>query len=394
MKQFRRAGGLFLALCALMAALTACGGSGADSGKAEVEYKYPPEFNSTESAKMGAYMAGGYYLMTEEYYYAAYISKLAVIRDHQVKEDKILPLEQEKEEKQEFPEYAHASYLTRGDGEDVYFLTGEGSVVKTTLGSDKFETIIEPEKQKKKNQKDKEKKAPDAVCTLQYQGGRLYYTRGKDKKFYSAKPDGSGETCVLDKECYYPYVFGNRVVYQDDADGESIHLYNLENRKDEKILDGPAYAPNIVGSEIFCEQAKDQLGQVVGVRMRKDGTFEAKAYNRFGNTWYAEMGGMRYVIESHSDPHTGYGTLVFWGKTASGGKVAEEGHFWGALPAYLHRKTGSDADQYSINGTLNFNYSSPYGQVYIDDSGVAVRRYFKQVVEFPGAEKDTAFKVD
>ena len=358
MRQFRRLSALTLTLCLLAVLLTGCGGgkSGTDGAASD---RYPPAFSAAQSAAMGAYMRGGYYLMTEDYFYAAYTDGLSVSQDHAVKGTSITVLTKEARKEQLYSNLAGCSYLTRGDGEDVYVLDRAGRIRHTTLGSDQFDPVGKGK----------------GCRTLQFLDGRLYFTRGRDSRLYSVKPDGSEEELVLDKACYYPYVFGDRVVYQDDGDGESLHLYDRKNKTDEKLLDGPVHYPNIVGDEVFCMQiGADGRSQLAGVTLGKEKQ-EAHIYNDGDRNWYKGMCDLHYVIREESRPGKGYGCLIFRGDQS--GQVQT----WGALPAWLRQ-----VEHFTINPSLDYVYSSPWGCVALDEDRRASRRYFEQVITFDGGE--------
>ena len=358
MRRFRRLSALTLTLCLLAALLSGCGGgeSGTDGAASA---KYPPGFNAAQSAAMGAFMRGGYYLMTEDYFYAAYTDALSVSQDHAVKGQSIAVLPKEERKERLYSELAGCSYLTRGDGEDVYFLDSSGGIRHTTLGSETFDPVGKAK----------------ACRTLQYLDGRLYYTRGQDSRLYSAKQDGSEEELIVDKACYYPYVFGNRVVYQDDGDGESLHLYDRKRKTDEKLLDGPVHYANIVGDAVYCMQlGQDGRGQLAGVTLGKKET-EPHIYNDGDRNWYGDMCDLHYVIREESQPGKGYGCLIFRGDQS--GKVQT----WGALPAWLRQ-----VEHFTIESAPECVYSSPWGCVVLDRNRRASRRYFERVIAFDGGE--------
>lgn len=42
--------------------------------------------------------------------------------------------------------------------------------------------------------------------------------------------DGKNKETVLDKGVFYPYQVSSKfLIYQDDADGETLHVYNMED---------------------------------------------------------------------------------------------------------------------------------------------------------------------
>lgn len=125
-----------------------------------------------------------------------------------------------------------ASYLNLYDGKLFYIrkacITGETAIVSVDAeyGGSNEKTVIYQGK-----------------CDfLTISGGRLYFTDASDH-LISALPDGTDMRVIIaDKAVYYPYPIGKNVIlYQDDADGESIHAYTISTGTDERVLDGPVY---------------------------------------------------------------------------------------------------------------------------------------------------------
>ena len=125
-----------------------------------------------------------------------------------------------------------ASYLNLYDGKLFYIrkacITGETAIVSVDAeyGGSNEKTVIYQGK-----------------CDfLTISGGRLYFTDASDH-LISALPDGSDMRVIIaDKAVYYPYpISKNVILYQDDADGESIHAYTISTGADERVLDGPVH---------------------------------------------------------------------------------------------------------------------------------------------------------
>ena len=88
-------------------------------------------------------------------------------------------------------------------------------------------------------------------CYLSLRGDRLYFTDA-GYRLLSTDLDGGDLQTVLDKEVYYPYMLDEDwLLYQDDADNESLHLYHLPDRIDLKLTDRPGYAPIVSGQTLF-----------------------------------------------------------------------------------------------------------------------------------------------
>lgn len=113
---------------------------------------------------------------------------------------------------------------------NVYGSSSDQGIVRMKLGSDTLETIY------------------DKTCNyLQILNGKLYFT-DENHRFCSMNLDGSEKTIVLDKESYYTYLLNEEwLLYQDDDDQETIHLYNLNTQNDTRLTDKQSYHP------IICE---------------------------------------------------------------------------------------------------------------------------------------------
>lgn len=112
-----------------------------------------------------------------------------------------------------------AAYMTEQDGY-IYGTLADSKVFKVKVGEAKIETLYEG----------------TLACT-QVVEDKLYFT-DKGSNLCSMDFDGKNMETMLDKKVYYTYVLPNDVViYQDDADNESLHLYSLETKEDVKMND-------------------------------------------------------------------------------------------------------------------------------------------------------------
>ena len=86
---------------------------------------------------------------------------------------------------------------------------------------------------------------------LRLVGDRMFFT-DEAYRLWSADLSGNDRQLLLDKEVYYAYPLNEDwVLYQDDADNESLHLYYLPRQFDLKLNDEPSYEPKLVGSRLF-----------------------------------------------------------------------------------------------------------------------------------------------
>lgn len=92
------------------------------------------------------------------------------------------------------------------------------------------------------------------VDCLQCVDGKLYFT-DKDAHLMSADTEMKKITPIIDeKEVYFPYVLKNGwVLFQDDADGESLHLREMANKEEMRISETGYRVYNyiIAGDKIY-----------------------------------------------------------------------------------------------------------------------------------------------
>ena len=95
------------------------------------------------------------------------------------------------------------------------------------------------------------------VDYLQIINDCLYFCN-EDYVFCKADLDGSNIEPVLHKEVYYPYLLDDSwLIYQDDADGESLHMRHLPTGVEAVILDTPSFNPILVGSTLYFVAADE-----------------------------------------------------------------------------------------------------------------------------------------
>ena len=121
-------------------------------------------------------------------------------------------------------------------GDFVYFIKDWDAICRVPLaGGEMAETIIN-----------------EPADYLQICGDNLYFCNS-DYRFCRAGLYGDDIEVLFDKEVYFPYMLDEEwLVYQDDADGESIHIRHLPTGADAKIADIPAGQPILYGSDLYA----------------------------------------------------------------------------------------------------------------------------------------------
>lgn len=135
-------------------------------------------------------------------------------------------------------EGVRASTLTEHDGY-IYGALGNAEIIKVEAGDSKYETVYK-----------------GACDYVQVYGDRIYFT---DENYTLCSIDMNGKdkkTEIDKKDMYYVYVLPNgMVIYQDDPDGESIHMYDLKAAKDNKLTDVVSHSPVICGDYLYYTEA-------------------------------------------------------------------------------------------------------------------------------------------
>ena len=146
---------------------------------------------------------------------------VAKIKDNELKDKKVI----EKDVK--------VSDLTTYDG-SIYGILDGKKIVKVEAGKTEANTLYEGD------------------CDhLQVTDDGIYFT-DKESKYCKVDLKGKNKETVLDKEVYYPYqVSAKFMVYQDDADDETIHVYNLKEKADTKLTEEASYKPLLCGEYIY-----------------------------------------------------------------------------------------------------------------------------------------------
>ncbi len=126
-----------------------------------------------------------------------------------------------------------ASSLSVYDG-NVYGILDNNRIVKVEAGKTEATTLYK------------------GTCYhLQVTSDGLFFT-DKNSRYCKLDFNGKNKETILDKEIYYPYqVNSTYLVYQDDADGETLHVYNLKDRVDTKITHRPSHEPILRGEYIY-----------------------------------------------------------------------------------------------------------------------------------------------
>lgn len=215
---------------------------------------YKPDFDADETMAMSSFMNYGRYIVQDDVLYGLTHSKsgsgnLAAMPFHmkgdfpQFDDTKILD------------EKGSAVYLCM-DGDYLYYLRDWEAVCRVKTDGSDAKVLYE------------------GMCDyLQIHDGRLYFT-DEDYHFVSTDMDGKDLKTVVDKEIYYPYfICADWMVFQDNDDDESLHLYHATSGEELNITYVPSYAPVLDGKYLYYTDYTDGLAYLCRVDMSDPDTF-------------------------------------------------------------------------------------------------------------------------
>lgn len=215
---------------------------------------YAPEFDGQQTAAMSNFMSYGYYLIEDDVLYGLTHSQslngnLGVTPFYM---------------KGDFPEFEEtavldgngiANYLCK-DGDNLYYILNYEKVCRVNTDGSGAEVLYE-----------------GACDYLQIHEGRLYFA-DENYHFVSTDMNGGDLQTVVDKEIYYPYfICTDWMIFQDDADDESLHLYNTTHGTELNITYFPSYNPILDGYYLYYTDATDEGYFLCRVDMRDPDTF-------------------------------------------------------------------------------------------------------------------------
>ena len=201
---------------------------------------YDPNFTAEETRAMSNFMAFGWYYIEDDVLYGL---------THTVSNNGTLgatPIYM----KGDFPEFeettaldqsGQANYLTK-HGDFLYYTMNLESICRIKLDGSGKETLYQ-----------------GACDYLMIHQDRLYFT---DENYHLVSTDLEGKnlTTVVDREIYYPYfICTDWLVFQDDADNESLHLYNTTYGTEFNLTNAPSYHPVLDGHWLYFTQESDGL---------------------------------------------------------------------------------------------------------------------------------------
>lgn len=215
---------------------------------------YAPDFDAEQTATMSNFMSYGYYLIEDEVLYGLTHSQSLNgglgATPFYMKGD--FP---ELEETTILEENGVATYLCK-DGDTLYYILNFEKVCRVNTDGSGAEVLYE------------------GTCDyLQIHEGRLYFA-DENYRFVSTDMNGGDLQTVVDKEIYYPYfICSDWMVFQDDADDESLHLYNTTHGTELNITYVPSYNPILDGHYLYYADSTEDGYFLCRIDMSDPNTF-------------------------------------------------------------------------------------------------------------------------
>ena len=199
---------------------------------------YEPNFSDEQTCAMSNFMMNGRYLVEDGVLYGLTHSK-SINGSFAA-----TPIYM----KGDFPEFEETTILDdRGDatflnkiGDVLYYIMNYEEICRINVDGSGLEVLYE------------------GPCDyLQINNDRIYFT---DENYHFMSMDMNGENLVtvVDREIYYPYfISSDWMVFQDDADSESLHLYNTTYGEELNLTDSVSHAPVLSGKYLYYMEVSD-----------------------------------------------------------------------------------------------------------------------------------------
>ena len=215
---------------------------------------YDPDFTVEETCAMSNFMMYGRYLVEDNVVYGLTHSAgtkgllgataFTMVGDFpNFEETKILD------------NNGDATYLNK-DGDTLYYILNGNQICSIGIDGSNRTVLYE-----------------GACDYMQIHEGKLYFA-DENYHFVSMDMDGENLTTVVDKEIYYPYfIEKDWMVFQDDADDESLHLYNTNYGTELNITYIPCYCPIMDGKYLYYVDAAAEEKYLARIDMSNPDVF-------------------------------------------------------------------------------------------------------------------------
>lgn len=297
-------------------------------------------YTPAQTTAMSTFMSGGYYAVCDDTVFGlghdAKGNALFVRFDLKLKGD--------------FPEVADytiieknvvATYVTPYKN-DIYYVRDGSALYKVSQSDLKPVCIIN-----------------SPVDYFQIVGDTLYFCN-EDYIFCKADLDGRNIEPVLYKAVYYPYLLDeNWLIFQDDADLESLHIIHLPTDVEAVVWNEPSFNPIMVGSTVYfaATEGYDTLARsdLDAMEIIYDSNTQSHIH--------------RFTVETNGKQIPGYFTINKDGYCNVGKKTGHRLDYWtdienlDLVDERLYTYNGMDYDiewEYDSDGKISHIYVSSH----------------------------------
>lgn len=100
-------------------------------------------------------------------------------------------------------------------------------------------------------------------------GDTLYFTDGDNHLMSMDTDGGSLKQLVSDKEIFFPYLISDELLlFQDDADGETLHIRHLPTSSELRLTDERTYEYVLSGTDLYWSGVSDEFDDFLYMRSR------------------------------------------------------------------------------------------------------------------------------
>jgi hypothetical protein len=107
---------------------------------------------------------------------------------------------------------------------------------------------------------------------LQVVDDTMYYIDDADHGLYRCSLDSSNSAEVISDSVYYPFVFSDFIMYQNDTDNSRIHICDLSGKNDRAITDTYSFYPTYDGEYVYYVAGMENDTKRTIRKVRIDGT--------------------------------------------------------------------------------------------------------------------------
>ena len=85
----------------------------------------------------------------------------------------------------------------------------------------------------------------------------IYYSDSETHRMIRVDPETEEETVLVEEEIYYPSIYKDRIIFQNDGDGESLYSIPLDGGEMTKLNDMRSYWPIVYRDKIYYQGVSD-----------------------------------------------------------------------------------------------------------------------------------------